>query len=219
MTRIVCISDTHGLHRKVQLPPGDVLVHAGDITRRGTLRELADFARWLGEQDYEKIVVIAGNHDRCFERSPEQSRRLIERVAVYLEDESFIYRDLRFYGTPWQPRFFNWAFNLPRGAPLAEKWAQIPEDTDVLVSHTPPHGMLDRTRFGQHVGCESLVDAVARVSPALHVFGHIHEGYGVRMQRGVMSINASSCTVRYEPVNPPICVTIAAGKPTLVCGG
>ena len=114
----------------------------------------------------------------------------------------------------------NWAFNLRRGAALRARWDLIPTETDVLITHGPPHGIADTVKRpvaqivstlagqGLHVGCEDLVRAVRRVRPRLHVFGHIHEGYARVAQDGVTFVNASSCDVRYRVVNPPVVVDL-----------
>lgn len=202
------------------IPPCDLLIHAGDLTARGSLRQLSKATRWLQTAPAKQVLVIAGNHDRCFQRSPVESRAMIERFGIYLEDESFEYQGLKIYGSPWQPKFFNWAFNLPRGEPLREKWLEIPLDTDILLTHTPPFGLMDRTRFGSHVGCEALREILQDRTVPLHVFGHIHEGYGVRVKRDRMSVNASTCTVRYDPINPPVVIDWRDGEePCLVSGG
>lgn len=204
--RIVCISDTHGLHDQLQLPEGDVLVHTGDFSRAGKLPELLAFDAWLGKQPHRHKIVIAGNHDFILERDPEA--RHLFRHATYLQDSGLTVEGLRFWGSPWQPRFFDWAFNLDRGAPLARKWALIPPDTDVLLTHGPPMGVLDRTSRGEAVGCEALAEAIARLRPALHVFGHIHESAGELTRDGTRFVNASSCDLRYKAVHSPVVVDL-----------
>jgi hypothetical protein len=151
-------------------------------------------------------VVIAGNHDFAFERTPE-ARTWISR-ATYLQDEEVTVAGLRIWGSPWQPRFFDWAFNLDRGEPLRQVWSQIPAGIDVLVTHGPPRGILDRTARGEPVGCDDLLAAVGRVRPRLHVFGHIHEAYGKVARDGVTFVNASSCDLGYAPVQAPIVVDL-----------
>jgi predicted phosphohydrolase len=176
--RLVIISDTHGLHESVSVPDGDILVHAGDITMDGRLSDAVAFDRWLGALPHRRKVVIAGNHDFCFERDPAKSRACLTN-AIYLQDEAAEIEGLKFYGSPWQPWFFDWAFNLARGPELRAKWNLIPADTDVLVTHGPPQGCLDMTRRGEPVGCADLAAAVRRLKPRLHVFGHIHEAYEI----------------------------------------
>lgn len=200
--RLVIIADTHGLHEKLAIPDGDILIHAGDLTLRDSADEVAAFNEFLGALPHPEKIVIAGNHDFYFEREPRAARALMTN-CTYLEDEAVTVRGIKFYGSPWQPRFFNWAFNLDRGPEIARKWALIPDDTDVLITHGPPAGFGDKISSGKTTGCEDLAHAVRRIGPRLHIFGHIHEDYG-RWSRGVTTyINGSSCDLNYRPVNPP----------------
>lgn len=197
--RIVCVSDTHGWHRDVAVPDGDLLVHAGDLTRKGELDTLDDLDRWLGALPHRHKVVICGNHDFCFQEQPRAARSRITN-AVYLEDTSVTLGGVTVYGSPWQPWFGGWAFNLPRGPELAAVWAKIPDRTDILVTHGPPAGILDRTFRGDEVGCADLLARVLEVRPRLHVFGHIHEAAGRADIDGVTFVNASSFQGRGGPV-------------------
>lgn len=209
MPRLVLLSDTHGLHDTLQVPDGDVLVHAGDLSSTGKPREIEAFARFLARQSHPHKVVIAGNHDFLFEREPEHAEALLRGAATYLRDSEATAAGLRFWGSPWQPWFHDWAFNLPRGAALAEKWALVPDGIDVLVTHGPPFGVLDRVTYGGHsVGCEALLEALPRIAPRLHVFGHIHEAYGAVRRGETLHVNASICDLRYAPVNPPMVVDV-----------
>lgn len=203
--RLVLLSDTHQRHDQVAIPDGDVLVHAGDFSRTGTVREVTTFNVWLGTLPHRHKVVIAGNHDFLFEREPQVARSLLTN-ATYLEDSGATIDGLRFWGSPWQPRFFDWAFNLDRGAPLKAKWDLIPTGTDVLIVHGPPHGVLDRTLRGEAVGCDALRATIERLQPRLFVCGHIHEAYGEQRLGGTRCVNASSCDVRERPVHPLIVV-------------
>lgn len=198
--KCVVISDTHGMHHSILVPPGDVLIHAGDLLARGKMDEVTEFNEWLAFQPHPHKLVIAGNHDWAFERQKDEAVKRLTN-AVYLEDEACTIDGVKFYGSPWQPEFFNWAFNLERGKALAEKWAMIDADTDVLITHGPPHGILDQVQEGEHVGCEALLERVTAVAPAYHVFGHIHEGYGELKQAGTTFINASINTHKYRPEN------------------
>lgn len=191
MPTIVCVSDTHGAHDITVVPDGDILLHAGDLTRHGLLDEVDAFDAWLGRLPHPHKVVIAGNHDWCFERTPAEARRRLTN-AVYLEDEAVVIGGLKVYGSPWQPRFFDWAFNLDRGPELAAKWALIPADTDVLVTHGPPDGILDLTRRWLRVGDADLLARVREVRPKLHVFGHIHEAAGVYRSGSTLFVNAAT---------------------------
>lgn len=212
---LVCLSDTHNLHDRLVVPEGDVLLHAGDFTARGTAREVAAFGAFLARQPHRHKVVVAGNHDFLFQEEPGRARALLGDV-IYLEDELARVGGLTVWGSPWQPWFHDWAFNLPRGAALAEKWARVPEGVDVLVTHGPPHGLFDRTAAGERVGCEDLTRALVRIRPRLHLFGHIHEAYGAAHVDGTLAINACNCDLRYRAVNPPVVVDWVDGEARLV---
>ncbi len=205
--RIVCLSDTHDLHGDLAVPDGDLLLHAGDATMSGTPQQIEAFDDWLARQPHRHKVVIAGNHDWGFQRTPARARSLL-RHATYLEDSLAEVDGLRIWGSPWQPWFYDWAFNLERGPQIAAKWALIPDGIDVLVTHGPPLGILDRTSRGEAVGCADLLAAIDRVRPRLHVFGHIHEAYGRLERDGCLFVNASNCSERYRPVQPPIVVDL-----------
>lgn len=201
--RICLISDTHERHRELDVPDADLLIHAGDATMNGKLAAIADFDDWLGSLPHRSKCVIAGNHDRTLESKPEKARPLI-RHATYLQDSGTTVGGLRIWGSPWQPEFMSWAFNLERGAPLREKWALIPADTDILVTHGPPLGHGDFVARGERVGCEQLALRLLELDVRLHVFGHIHEGYGVTHAGKTLFANASNCDLGYEATQPPI---------------
>jgi hypothetical protein len=133
LRRFIFLSDTHGLHEEIAVPDGDILIHAGDFGRRGTLAELVQFHAWLLRQPHKHKIFVAGNHDWCFETQPNAARDTM-RGVTYLQDEAVTILGLKFYGSPWQPRFLDWAFNLDRGEPLKRVWAKIPADTDVLIT-------------------------------------------------------------------------------------
>jgi Icc-related predicted phosphoesterase len=217
--RIVCLSDTHNLHDELSVPEGDLLLHAGDATMRGTEREIAAFDEWLGSLPHRDKVVIAGNHDFLFQTDPPKARRLLKN-AVYLEDSGVTVSGHTIWGSPWQPWFMDWAFNLSRGAELKAVWDRIPAETSILLTHGPPHGVLDRvdrlvgrvvgaaTGQGRHVGCEELLRAVERVRPRFHFFGHIHESYGREERNGTTFLNAASCDAGYRAANPAVVVDV-----------
>ncbi len=203
--RVVAVADTHGLHDQIEVPPGDFFVHAGDLTREGRLEDIRVFDDWLATLEHRHKIVIAGNHDFAFERKAEaQAARELVRSGVYLQDEAVTLEGVRFYGSPWQPWFYDWAFNLPRGEPLREKWERIRSDTHVLITHGPPQGHGGVTQSGVDAGCEELLAAVERIRPAYHVFGHIHEAYGVTSNGETTFVNASVCTLAYQPTNAPV---------------
>lgn len=211
MPRIVCLSDTHNCHEQIIVPDGDILIHAGDATIRGTIDEIVLFNEWFKNLPHPHKIFVAGNHDWLFELSNRYARTLLDASIHYLQDSWVEIENLKIYGSPWQPRFFDWAFNLTRGAELAEKWKMIPDASDVLITHGPPFGFLDevpRQYFVENTGCEELRKRVERIRPRLHVFGHIHCGYGQTENFGVRFVNASNCDESYEPVNHPIVIDL-----------
>lgn len=205
--RVVCLSDTHSRHDSVVVPNGDVLVHAGDFTKLGEPQEICDFSQWLQSLPHRHKIVIAGNHDWLFENDPTKARELLQG-CTYLEDTGVTIDDVKFWGSPWQPWFYDWAFNLERGPALADKWALIPDNTDVLVTHGPPFGILDMTARNEPAGCRDLTTALSRIRPRLHVFGHIHEGYGQLERDGTTYVNACNCTLQYQPENAAVVIDV-----------
>ena len=197
--RIVAVADTHLYHDELVVPDGDVFVHAGDLCRGGSVAELTAAARWIGGLPHALKIVIAGNHDWCFVREPAAARRVLGDGVVYLEDSEHAAHGLRFWGSPWQPEFGGWAFNLPRGAALAEKWARIPVGVDVLISHGPPAGHGDRSWSQQRTGCVDLRARVAVVRPRLHLFGHIHEAGGAWSEDGTTFVNCTTWECERAP--------------------
>lgn len=200
--RVCFISDTHNQH--VEVPKCDLLIHSGDFSGRGTEKELRNFNKWMGSIDLPAThkIVIAGNHDFIFERDNLWARSLVTEFT-YLQDELYEVDGLRIYGSPWQPEFFNWAFNLTSDK-LKDVWKMIPYNLDILITHGPPLGVRDMTAEGDHVGCTYLLDAVLEKMPKVHAFGHIHEGYGISNCNGVKFVNASSVNLMYEQVNHAI---------------
>lgn len=208
MPRIVCISDTHNCNEQITVPDGDVLIHAGDATIRGTIDEIERFNEWFANLPHEHKIFVAGNHDWLFEINQKAARRLLDPEIIYLQDDSVEIENLNFYGSPWQPCFYDWAFNLNRGAEIRAKWRLIPADTNVLITHGPPHGILDETPAGDRAGCEELLARVREIKLKLHVFGHIHNGYGEAEKFGVRFVNASVCDEYYEPTNAPVVIDL-----------
>jgi len=221
------------------LPEGDILIHAGDCTNVGKPHEVTNFVHWFQNlKGFDTKIFIAGNHDFAFEKVNQPHHKgdfewfnnlmneenLSQSDVVYLQDNEFVIespefsKPLKIYGSPWQPEFYNWAFNLPRnGWELELKWKDIPEDTDILITHGPPHGIRDFTPANLQVGCEILRFHVEnRIKPSIHVFGHIHQAYGAVQQDETMYVNASICTERYIPSNKPIIIDITEENGKLI---
>lgn len=212
MTRIVCISDTHSILNEVKLPAGDILIHAGDFTNIGELQDVVSFIKDLKpyKSIYKQIIVIAGNHDFCFENTQRDVAEQLLKDAgiIYLRDTGITINGINFWGSPWQPTYGNWAFNLQRGKEINKKWKLIPKNTDVLITHGPPYGILDIVE-GQHVGCVDLAKHVqTRIKPKFHIFGHLHEGYGIHTQNKTTYVNASIRIKWYNPSNDPIVIEL-----------
>ena len=226
-TRITVISDTHTRHGLIpmeDLPGGDLLIHAGDIMNSGyNKNDILDFCTWFQSlKQYEDKVFIAGNHDRMFENHPKEVEELINPYLNidYLQDDEFvIYGDgpegnspndnIRIYGSPWQPEFYSWAFNLPKnGIEIASKWLAIPDNTDILITHGPAYGTLDTVsgRLWDRLGCELLAQRIEVIKPKIHICGHIHSGRGIEYKNGTLFINASVLDESYEYTQKPITI-------------
>ena len=224
-TRITVLSDTHTKHGLIpltDLPGGDILIHSGDIMNSGyNKNDIYSFCTWFQSlKQYEDKVFIAGNHDRLFENEPYEVEGYLKDYPLvdYLQDtELVLYGDgpngdmpennIRIYGSPWQPEFYNWAFNLPRlGIELAAKWEAIPNNTDILITHGPAFGTLDTVagRGWDWLGCELLTQRIAVVKPKIHICGHIHSGYGYYWDGYTHYFNASVLDEAYEYTQKPM---------------
>lgn len=219
-TVITFISDTHNKHAYCtpDLPGGDILIHCGDMSSQGYEHELHAFLKWFSKQKYEHKVFIAGNHDWIFERNPVRAQEILADYPdiTYLQDSSVELMGLKIYGSPWQPAFYNWAFNLPRnGDELKQKWADIPNDTDILITHGPPLHILDYVIWSQmSVGCLLLQYRVLELQPLIHAFGHIHSA-GMKQLPDLsktLFINASAVNEKYDYAFKPITVEIDKNK-------
>jgi len=214
--RFVCVSDTHSNQRLLgKLPEGDVLLHAGDITNRGTMAELKIFNTWLGNQPHRHKLVIAGNHDYALDKKyhdgSTKNCKVMENIltnCTYLNNKAVTVHGYKIYGRPESPEFHHMAFNRRRGKEMMECWEDIPDDTDILLTHTPPFMIRDRTFFGKHVGCAQLTRTIQTRLPQLkvHIFGHIHEDYGVAKGTNgrTIFINAAICNMLNGTNHRPI---------------
>jgi Icc-related predicted phosphoesterase len=206
--RVVAVSDLHGMLPTI--PACDLLLIAGDICPLRDHRPAAqavwldtDFRRWLRGLPARQIVFVAGNHDRFFQEKPHLVPR--DLPAVYLQDAGLEWEGLQIWGTPWQPRFCDWAFNLDE-PDLTAKWALIPDDTDILVAHGPPHGYGDGVpeRNGvRHEGSPSLLRRIEQMRPRLVVYGHIHEGRGEWTLGETVLANVTLVDARYQSIYEP----------------
>lgn len=242
---IDCIADLHSHYP--QLDGGDLLIVAGDLTKTDTLIEQHYFMGWLYEQNYKKKIFIAGNHDNileCVEPKRFNDSKVIKDLydpkteIEYLCDSGTEFDGLKIWGSPWTKKFEGMnpkcmAFTVDTDEELSEKWKLIPNDIDILVTHSPPCGILDTVDDqnhweGYHVGSSSLSFRVLNViKPKLHVFGHIHECGGETHEcpgetfefGPPIFINASHVNEYYEPVNKPIRVELSWNIPRFIVSG
>lgn len=232
--KLCCIADTHGMHERVKIPESDVLIVAGDVTGYGgQWHEVELFIEWLKRQPAEYCIFVAGNHDKCLQNpgvlrdSPYRQKLADEYSIFYLQDSEVVINDVKFYGSPWTPRFFNWSFMYDRNSEEAELiWQEIPSDTNVLITHGPPHGILDESfykieDYPQICGCEVLSERIRRVQPDIHCFGHLHEQYGHLTltycgQDVVNFFNCSTCNLDYKPLNKPFLLEYTEGIVSII---
>lgn len=202
--KFVIISDTHGQHRELQLPKGDVIIHAGDFCDFGNQDEMYDFLNWYKELDFKYKILIAGNHDFFAAEHPKQFLEHLPKEITYLNDNGLTINDIKIWGSPVQPDLVGWAFGKKRGVEMRYHWDLIPRDVDILVTHSPPFGILDKSRSGQSLGCEMLTQRLGKLNPTFHIFGHIHASYGMEMIGNTTFINASNMNSTKGLVNPPV---------------
>lgn len=208
--KLTLISDTHNKHNKLNqdLPGGDLLLHAGDISSMGYEHEINGFVYWFNKlEQYKHKAFIAGNHDWGFQNNVENVKDIVNLYegVNYLEDSVFLVdngtdKPVKVWGSPWQPEFYDWAFNLPRnGEELKSKWDLIPDDIDILITHGPAWGFLDDVegRRGTHLGCELLTEKIKQIKPKIHVCGHIHSGYGHYFDGHTHFFNAAVLNEQY----------------------
>ncbi len=243
--KIACISDLHGRHKqwykrlkleyKNDLDTADAIVVAGDVTNIGEINRAKEFLKWLDKQPAKNKILIAGNHDFCFDtdyraytdigkaRHSDKEIHNTDRdirnfmkdypSIIYLNDSGCIIDGVEFWGSPVTVWFHDWAFNREAGYDIKQTWDKIPESTDVLITHGPPKTILSEVfNYGDgtvtDVGDDELLKAVYRVEPKCHVFGHIHEMYGTKVVDGIGFINACSLNDSYAPINPPIIIEV-----------
>lgn len=211
--KLVCISDTHGEHERLSLPPGDVLIHAGDLTAHGKMLETENFMRWLGLQPFQHKLCVAGNHDTFMESDPALTSQFAsDNGVVLLNDAGYQVDGINFWGSPITPRFLDWSFMRDPGEPIEAHWRMIPDSTDVLITHGPPFGILDKIRRPsgelECTGCPSLRERIKKVLPRAHIFGHIHEGRGKFSEETVSYYNVSSMNEHYRITHDAVVIDV-----------
>ena len=224
--KIVIISDTHNSLNKITIPQGDILIHCGDFTTTSHPPEYELFLTFLkSATSFKHKIVIAGNHDLFLDPSFYESnlkvlyhngfdynlekaieyKEKIKENCIYLENSGCEVMGLKIFGAPAMPEDYLCPFSRKRGPIILEEWKKIPENIDILITHTPPKNILDLTERQRNAGCWDLREQVEnRIKPKIHVFGHIHESYGVYFQKDIIYVNAAICNKKYKPENMPI---------------
>jgi Icc-related predicted phosphoesterase len=176
--KICTLADTHGRHRRLTIPDCDLILFAGDMSNIGEEGIIEDFNEWIGELGIPTIA-IAGNHDLTLERYPVETAALLTNMT-YLRDEATEFEGLKIYGSPMARKIGGWAFGYKGVTEAMHYWNQIPENTDILLIHGPPEGILDKGGYEmEHLGCPYLLARIGVVKPRLVVYGHIHESNGI----------------------------------------
>jgi Icc-related predicted phosphoesterase len=203
--RLVAFSDTHGEHKKLKVPEGDVLIFAGDYSGLGNLGELLRFNAWLATLPHQRKFLVPGNHDRPFQAKPEEADRLLTAATLVIDREvtfSVGGEGYRLYGSPWTPTFMNWAF-MEAERELSERFHRIPRGLDILVTHGPPEGVLDRG-----LGSRTLAAVLGNRLVRLHLFGHIHETPGLYLCGSRLSANVALCDDLNRLIHEPLVIDL-----------
>lgn len=229
--QIVAASDIHGQWNVVQYPKGDILILAGDILSDHSFNPQSDANAGLQKEElleldhfcgyylkdilgFKHVLLVAGNHDFVFQKHPDISKKL--KHLTYLEDTSVVINGIKFHGSPHQPWFWDWAFNFPchlkeHGGNwfkykhyAIDTWAKIPDDVDVLITHTPPLNILDKTGKGLNRGCQFLADRIEQLKKLkFHVFGHIHASQGTKIINNKVFLNVAQMRGHESLCNEP----------------
>jgi len=203
--RLVLISDTHMQHRKLVMPKGDVLIHAGDFTNKGRVKDINEFDSWLGELDYAHKIVVFGNHDTetdslAIRRDGRVAEETTLENGIVLKNDTIVIEGLTVFGSPYTLDPFKidwWAHKADFEEEMEQYMNHMQEGVDIVVTHSPPYGIGDKGMDGTNCGSRAMRAKIDVVNPALHVFGHIHEGRGWYMnkedqQSSTLFVNASS---------------------------
>lgn len=202
--KFVVISDTHGKHRGLKLPKGDVIIHAGDFCHYGSSTDSEDFLKWYKDLEFETKILIGGNHDFYAAENSKEFIEYLPKEITYLNDSGNEVNGIKIWGSPYLPDLIGWAFGKHRGSEMKAHWDLIPKDTEILITHTPPFGILDKSRSGKSIGCEELSKRLKELHVKFHIFGHVHASYGQEQIGATKYINASNINSTKGLVNAPI---------------
>ncbi len=190
--KLIFISDTHGCHRELNLPEGDMIIHAGDICNQGNVSHVEDFLQWYSDLDYKYKIFIQGNHDRDLNQNNESIIPTeLPNNLIYLHHSSIEIDGLKIWGSPFQEENEE------------SDWSMIPEDADIIITHNPPHGILDTAPSGNLRGVEKLRERIEKIQPKLHLFGHIHFSYGRLETEKTLYLNGSNYEASIDAIQNP----------------
>lgn len=201
--KIICIADTHNKHELLVIPPGDVIIHAGDFTEAGTREETMNFLSWFSGLPHPNKILVAGNHDFFLEKNSGFIDQIIPPNIHYLMNSGISINNVNFWGAPFTPGNGSWAFNVASSNEILKHWNLIPSNTHFLITHSPPFMILDELDNKRHIGCEKLLQRIRLLKIPYHIFGHNHNDYGIERSQSTVFINASSLDGRYRPINAP----------------
>ncbi len=199
MTKIVAISDTHHLHYYIDLPLGDILIHAGDFGYRGEKIEIMLINEWLKRQasKYKHVIFVSGNHDIGY--TPDRSALLPDNCH-HLHDSGKEIEGIYFYGSPYTVRFGDWGFGEPDDK-LVKRFSHISKKTQILITHGPPHSILDMNKHNENCGSKALYERIKQLpNLKMHFFGHIHESAGIENIDDIMFYNCSQLNEYYQVI-------------------
>jgi len=211
--RLVCMSDTHGFHKKLTIPDGDMFICAGDFSMRAKMSHVVEFARWVDSLPHKYKIVVPGNHDMACEGNELWAQEEFAPAVFFRHDYHYV-GGLRIFGSAYSSSIFEpseWCYDYPRYGEFGPRlWSAIRDyPVDVLITHGPPRTIGDRVisqhdREDPHDGDGALLRVVKDIQPKVHIFGHIHEGYGSYTIQDCSTrfYNVSVCTVEYQPTNP-----------------
>ena len=198
------MSDTYGHHEAVLLPRGDMIIHAGDLTRNGTESEVRDFLQWFSHQNYKYRIFIAGMHDSLFEQEPGLARRLLPSNVIYLEESGVEVGGLKIWGSPFNTFNHGSAFSVSSSEEINGHWDKIPHDCDIVTSRTPAYGMLDEDESGEHIGSKDLLRRLVKVEPGYFVCGNVQGTHRHEYRYNINFINASLLNQEHKIVYKPV---------------
>jgi Icc-related predicted phosphoesterase len=197
------ISDTYGQHDSIILPRGEMIIHAGDVTKNGTEAEVRDFLQWFSHLDYKYKIFIAGTHDHFFEQEPERVKEMIPSGVIYLEESGVEIEGLNIWGSPMNAFNHGSAFSKSKDE-IAEHWEKIPDNSDLVIIRTPAYGVLDENPQGEHLGCKDLLRRLVKVEPLYFVCGYPEGLHGSEYNHGIHFINASLMNEKFEIIYKPV---------------